>query len=311
MFEGGEKAFHHSVIPATALGRHAAADLAALQQLPVGRSPVLAALVRVDQELLRFDLAVPKSPVEGFQDQGGLHGGAHSPADHSAAVQIDPDSEVPPAAAGADVGDVTGPAAVGCRWVELLLEQVLSHSGGLAATVAAWPESAPGLGLECRQTHEPGDTVPAHQATGGPQFLMDPRGTVEAAVLLEHRCHLSGDGSVLLGPWARVLLPLPPGIEAAAGHTQLAAEPGNGEALTKRLDQAKPLGGSCSFAKCAAASLKKSFSLRSSRFSWRSRVSSARSSVVSWPWSLGPKSPRSMRNCLTHLARLLTGMPSR
>jgi hypothetical protein len=37
---------------------------------------------------------------------------------------------------------------------------------------------------------------------------MDPRGTVKAAVLLERRCHLNGDGSVLL-----------------------AAEPGNGEAV--------------------------------------------------------------------------------
>ena len=39
MFEGGEKALHHRVIPATALGRHAAADLVALQQLPVGLGP--------------------------------------------------------------------------------------------------------------------------------------------------------------------------------------------------------------------------------------------------------------------------------
>ena len=37
MFEGGEKALHHGVVPAAALGRHAVADLVVFQQLPVGR----------------------------------------------------------------------------------------------------------------------------------------------------------------------------------------------------------------------------------------------------------------------------------
>jgi hypothetical protein len=71
------------------------------------------------------------------------------------------------------------------------------------------------------------------------------------------------DGSVLLGTGTRVALPLLSGVKAAAGHTRLAAEPGNGKAITGFADQAKPFGGSCSLAKCAAASLKKSFSLLS------------------------------------------------
>jgi hypothetical protein len=52
-----------------------------------------------------------------------------------------------------------------------------------------------------------------------------------------------------MGPTARVLLSLPPGIEAAAGHTQLPAQPGHRTAIRQVADQAKPLGGSCSFAK--------------------------------------------------------------
>jgi len=55
MFEGGEEALCHRVIPTAALGRQAAADLVALQQPPVDRCPVLAALILVDQELLGFD----------------------------------------------------------------------------------------------------------------------------------------------------------------------------------------------------------------------------------------------------------------
>ena len=50
--EGGAEALHPCVVPAPALGRHAAADL-------------VAALIGVDQELLGFDLAVPQGPVGG------------------------------------------------------------------------------------------------------------------------------------------------------------------------------------------------------------------------------------------------------
>ena len=56
VFEGGEEALHHGVVPAAALGRHAAADLVVVQQLPVRRCPVLAPLIGVDQEPVGFDL---------------------------------------------------------------------------------------------------------------------------------------------------------------------------------------------------------------------------------------------------------------
>jgi len=89
----------------------------------VGRCPVLAPLIGVDQELVGFDLAVPQGPVQGLQHQRGLHRGAHGPADHAAAVKVDPDRQVSPACCGADVGDITGPTAVGGCWAELLLQR--------------------------------------------------------------------------------------------------------------------------------------------------------------------------------------------
>ena len=58
MFEGGEEALHRGVVPVVTYGRHAAGVLSASQQLPVGHRPVLAPLIGVDQELIRFDLAV-------------------------------------------------------------------------------------------------------------------------------------------------------------------------------------------------------------------------------------------------------------
>ncbi|WP_255441656.1 MULTISPECIES: hypothetical protein, partial [unclassified Synechococcus] len=50
-------------------------------------------------------------------------------------------------------------------------------------------------------------------------------------------------------PLSRRLLPLPPGIEPAAGHPQLPAQPGHRVSISKLIDQAKPLGGSCSYRK--------------------------------------------------------------
>jgi len=117
----------------------------------------------------------------------------------------------------------------------------------------------------------------------GPELLMDAWCPVEATMTIENRPHLARERLVFPSPSAWVQVPLTPGIEAAAGHSQLLAQPGHRKAVRQGLDQAKPLGGSCSLAKCAAASLKKSFSLLSSRFSWRSRASSALSSLVSCP----------------------------
>jgi hypothetical protein len=87
--------------------------------------------------------------------------------------------------------------------------------------------------------------MPAHLEASAPELLMDTRCTVKAAVPMKHRLDLDRDGSVLLGPWTRVVLPLPPVVEAAAGDTQLPAEPGRGEAIGEGIDQLKPLGGSC------------------------------------------------------------------
>jgi hypothetical protein len=96
--------------------------------------------------------------------------------------------------------------------------------------------------------------------SGRTQFLVDPRRAVEATVLLEHCLDFSGDQGVLRLPLSRRrLLPVLPGVVTAAGHSQPATQPGDGVLISELIDQAKPLGGSCSLAKCAAASLKNPF----------------------------------------------------
>ena len=217
-FQGGEEALHHSVVPAAALGGHAADDLALPQQVAVVGGPVLAALIRVQEQLLRFHLPVAQGPVEGLDHQGGIHPLIQRPADDTAAEQIDPDGEVPPARCGADVGEVAGPAAVGGRGLEVLLQQVLHDPSGSPSGPGAGPEGLAAPRSQFSPLHEPGDPVAPDPAAGGAQLLVDPGRAVEAPVLLEYRLDLSGEPGVLGRPLSRRLLPLPPGVITTAGH---------------------------------------------------------------------------------------------
>jgi len=67
------------------------------QHLPVIAGPVLAALIGVDQQLIGRHLAMTEGAVEGFDRQGGIHPLIQRPTDDTAAEQVDPHSEVPPA----------------------------------------------------------------------------------------------------------------------------------------------------------------------------------------------------------------------
>ena len=181
----------------------------------------------LEQEL-RLHQAVTEGAVESLNHQGGIHAVIELPADDTTTEQVDPDGQVTPTAAGADVGDVAGPATVGSGRLEVLLQQVLHHPSGSAAGPGASPERSASPGLELGTLHEPGDAMATDLTACRTQLLMDPWGAVEAAVLLEYRLDLSGDHGVLRRQWSRQLLPLPPGVETTAGHIQLTAQPGNG-----------------------------------------------------------------------------------
>jgi hypothetical protein len=172
--EGGEEALHHGVVPEAALGRHAASDLSACQQLAVGRRPVLTALIGVDQMLIRFDLAIAQSPVEGLKHQRALHGGAQGPTDQAAAVQVNPDSQVQPPCCGADVNDDEGPATIGGCWVVHLLQHVLNPAESLVPLLRPGLNNGQVLTLNAAVRVRQGGTVAAHLEDRGPELLMDP-----------------------------------------------------------------------------------------------------------------------------------------
>jgi len=56
--------------------------------------------------------------AEGLDHQGSVHALIQLPAHHATAEQIDPDSEIPPAGAGADVRDAASPATVESRGLD-------------------------------------------------------------------------------------------------------------------------------------------------------------------------------------------------
>ena len=95
----------------------------------------------MEEQLLGLHLAVAEGPLEGLDHQGGTHPRIERPAHHTAAEQVDPHRQVPPADSGADVGDVARPAAIWGRLLEVLLQQVLRHPRAPAPALVAGLES--------------------------------------------------------------------------------------------------------------------------------------------------------------------------
>jgi hypothetical protein len=158
------------------------------------------------------------------------------------------------------VGDVAGPAAVWGLWGEVLLEHVLRRSSS-AAGFAAGPEGTAELGPQTGTLHQASNTIATDGPAGRMQFLVVPLRAVKSPVLLEHCLDFSGDQGVIRLPlYRQCLVPVLPGVLTAAVNPRPTVEPGDGVLIAELIDQVKPLGGSCSLAKWAFASLKKFFS---------------------------------------------------
>ena len=65
-------------------------------------------------------------------------------------------------------GDTAGPAAVGSRWLEVLLQQVLLCPAGFAASFGAWPERLAGPGDQLAAVYESGNSMVADLAASPP-----------------------------------------------------------------------------------------------------------------------------------------------
>lgn len=125
------------------------------------RSPVhagkLRALVRVDQHPV---LLLPPlyRHVQRLQHHIGGLPALHLPTHHAAGVEVDHDSQIGQAFQGADIGDVCHPGPVGRRYIEIAIESIVDHQGGLAA-IAAGPALVADLRPDARQPGQPGNAV--------------------------------------------------------------------------------------------------------------------------------------------------------
>ena len=140
-FQGGEEALHGRIVITIAGAAHADLALSCLQQAPVSLTGILAAAIRVVQQLSGW-MAIDDRHAPGTFHQLGIQPIPHGPAHHPPGIQIQDDGQIQPAFCGFDVGDVTNPFFVGSGSLKVLVEQVGRRSGTRLA--AGWSVDANG-----------------------------------------------------------------------------------------------------------------------------------------------------------------------
>lgn len=111
-FQVQEEALHHCVVPAVTLAANTATHPVARQQGLIGRSCVLTAPIRMDDQT-RLWLPLSNGQLHGADHQFGPHmGGGHGPAHDLAREQIHDRCQVHPAAARADISNVRDPGLI-------------------------------------------------------------------------------------------------------------------------------------------------------------------------------------------------------
>ena len=174
-FQRGEEALHRCVVPDVARPADAAADVMIGQQLLKLLTAILAALIRMMQQCVRFT-AAPDRYHQRVRNQLGRHRGAHRPTDDTAREQVDDGGRVEPALCRPDVGEVGDPFLVRRRGLELPIQHVVRClvPGAFVRgqPSAAWP------GPQSLLAHQTLDTVQPACGTLGEHVVPDPPGTI-------------------------------------------------------------------------------------------------------------------------------------
>jgi len=157
--ESRPEALRAGVVMAVAAPAHADGDAGLAEFLPVIAAGILAAPIAVmDQALGRP--AIGQRHVERSDDQGGLHGRIHGPADDLARVQIEDGGEVEPALVGADVGDVGHPLLVRRGRGEIAVDDVVGDRR-VVVGIGGDEAHARRLGMEACLPHQPSHPLAA------------------------------------------------------------------------------------------------------------------------------------------------------
>ncbi len=219
-FESGEEGLDGGVVVAAADGAEGLIQLQLAQTSGEGER-------RVDRAAIGMmhHPAVGSSPCEAHHqrvaDELGVDRAAHGPAHDTARPQIKNGSEIEPALAGADLGDIGGPEHVRPDGVEVATHQISRGHDDLAAGGA--PTATRVRAHLVVRAHQPGHPFAAAAPAGTLKLRVHSRSAVGAVrTLVDHRDRFAQPRVGLLPRRGRSG---EEGVEARAGDRQNSAEP--------------------------------------------------------------------------------------
>lgn len=183
----GLEAFHRGIVPNVSRAAHAADDAVVSHQLLELLAGILAPLIRVMQQRVRF-AASPHRHQQRICNQLSRHVGTHRPADHTSREQIDHGRYVKLALGSPDVGEVSNPFLVRSCGCKLTIENVRWHDCDLAITIVlrhTTPARPCTQGLQSHQTLDPVQTA---IDTLGQQITPDPPRSI-GPIACHEACH--------------------------------------------------------------------------------------------------------------------------
>src|SRR5438128_2661894 len=182
--EGPEEALAQRVVVRVADRTHGRPDAGLATPLAEGHRGVLAALIRVMNDVRRPTLR--DGHLQRGQDELSPEMGFHRPADHASAPDIEDDGEIEEAGPGRHVGDVRDPQLIRARAGELAVDEIRRRPGRLVAHRRA-ERLPPAHALQPGAPHQPGHPLTANVEAAGGELGMNPGDAVGPARLAMDR----------------------------------------------------------------------------------------------------------------------------
>jgi hypothetical protein len=284
-FQSGKEALAEGIVETIADRAHRWTDTGVSTALAERQGSVLAALVRVMDDI--FWVTLLDRHAQGIHYQGGLEAKGHRPTDDFATPGIHDNGQVQATRPSRDVSNICDPQTVGSAGAEISLHQIGSRTCSWLSLGRVWGFSAADT-LQTCDPHQASHPLAAHvKFVDVCQFGMNARRAIGAFRFLMD----------FMDPFAQLLirlrsfrrLSLTPGVIATARDMQHTTHGFHWIEGLVRTHKLEDFGGTASVSRAnqAAAFDKISRSSRSCLFSFRSRANSAFSSLVRpsclWP----------------------------
>src|ERR1700733_5669317 len=275
--ERREEALGHGVVPAVALAAHTRCDVVACEQRAVVSTRVVNPPVAVVDHSGWRRPQCERAPQRLYRD-AGVEVTRHRPADDTTCKQVEHHGQVDKAGLGSKIGQVRDPHLVWRRHLEVPRDHV-PRDGKLVPRLGRVHETSSVTSTQTVVTHQSGDALPRDTMTGSLQVGVDPRAAVAATARLEGGADMDQKNAIAYRLLRRSIRE--PRVVSRWRNAELAAHECHRE-LADVGDDSGVLH-DWVFAKYAAHFFAKARSCSTRGSSRRSRINSARSSVVSAP----------------------------